>query len=58
MSCFVVCGCCPLEACSSLMGDGGDVDLGKRGNGGGMGGVEGRDSVVGMYCMIEKIMFS
>jgi hypothetical protein len=52
MSCFIVLGCCLLEACSFLKENGGRLGLGKRG----VGVVEGEETVVRMYCM--KNLFS
>lgn len=38
----------PWEACNFLKGNGSEVDMGVRG-GGGMGGIEGRETMVKMY---------
>lgn len=47
--CFVVFGCCLLESCSYSEGIVGPVE----GAGGGLGRVEGRQSVVRVYCVAE-----
>lgn len=54
--CFIVCGCCLLDLCSFLMWAGERVDLGKRGGGGTLEGVEVRGIVVRKYCMREFIL--
>lgn len=38
-----------------MKGNGGRVDLGERGGGGWLGGMKGREMVVGMYCIREEL---
>jgi hypothetical protein len=60
ISCFVLFGYCPLEACSFLKKSRGDADLGGIGEVGGgrdLGRVEGEETVARMYYMREESTF-
>lgn len=48
-------GCCRLEACAFLKGNGGGVDNGERGGWRELGGAEGEETVVALCCMREFI---
>lgn len=51
---FVLFGCCLWDACSFLKGDREGVDPEKRGGGGELVGVEGGETVVGIYYRREE----
>ena len=57
MSCFIVLGCCLLEACSFLKGNRGGRSGGRE-RWGQLGGVEGGKTVSRVYYMRKKAIFN
>lgn len=58
VSCFVVFSCCLLEVCSFFKGNGRDVELEERGEVGGLGRLDGVETVVRLYSMKEEFIFN
>ena len=58
VSCFVVFGCCLLEACSFLEGNQCGVEVDLRVNRVELGEVGGGETVVEMYCIREEYIFN
>ena len=56
--CFGLLGCFLLETCSFLKCKEEGVDLGKRGGRENLGGDDGREIFVRMYCMREHFTFN
>lgn len=58
VSCFAVFSCCLLEACSFFKGNNRDVDLEESGEVGGLGRLDGVETVVRLYSMREEFIFN
>ena len=58
VACYTMFDCCPWKTCSFLKGNRGPVDLGEKGGEQGVGGEEGGEAVVRMYCMREESIFN